>query len=108
MTTTDEPVTLDPAVARVVAAINAGDRRAFLSALAPRAVLTDDGTPRPLADWVEREIFSADGRLTVERADADGRELVGRFRNLLWGEMRTYWRFDVVDGAVTRIETGQA
>jgi hypothetical protein len=51
----------DPAVRRLVDAINAGDRDAFFDALAPDASMSDDGTDRDLAEWVDREIFSANG-----------------------------------------------
>ncbi|HWM99783.1 MAG TPA: nuclear transport factor 2 family protein [Streptosporangiaceae bacterium] len=44
---------------RLVAAINDGDRDAFPATLTPDATLTDDGNPRSLRDWIDREIFSA-------------------------------------------------
>jgi hypothetical protein len=50
-------------VHRLVAAINDGDRDAFLAALTPDATLTDDGNPRPLRDWIDREIFTVDRKL---------------------------------------------
>ena len=61
----EEPT--NPAVRRLVAAINSGDRDAFLAALTPDATLTDDGNPRSLTDWIDREIFSVHGHLTIER-----------------------------------------
>ncbi len=47
----------NPVVARLVVAINSGDRDAFLATLSPDARLTDDGNPRSLTDWIDREIF---------------------------------------------------
>jgi ketosteroid isomerase-like protein len=47
--TSQEPSS--PAVRRPVAAINDGDREAFLALLTPDATLTDDGNPRSLHDW---------------------------------------------------------
>jgi transposase len=55
-------------VRRLVAAINDSDRDAFLATLTPNATLTDDGNPRSLRDWIDREIFSAHGHMNVERA----------------------------------------
>jgi len=49
----------EPAVQALIAAINAGDRQAFSAALTPDATMSDDGTDRDLADWAEREIFTA-------------------------------------------------
>ena len=60
------PGTSDPVVRRLVAAINDGDRDAFLATLTPHARLTDDGNPRSLHDRIDREIFSAHGHMNVE------------------------------------------
>jgi len=46
--TSQEPSS--PAVRRLVAAINDGDRAAFLALLTPDATLTDDGNPRARED----------------------------------------------------------
>ena len=99
---------MDPAVQALIDAVNTGDRAAFFAALAPNATMTDDGTPRDLTEWVDREIFTVNGQLTVESSTVDGHSLVARYRNDTWGEMRTAWRFTVHDGKVTRFDTGQA
>jgi hypothetical protein len=62
--TSQEPS--NPVVHRLVAAINDGDRDAFLATLTPHATLTDDGNPRSLYDRIDREIFSAHGHMNVE------------------------------------------
>ncbi|GAA4533929.1 nuclear transport factor 2 family protein [Amycolatopsis samaneae] len=98
----------DPVVRDFVAAINAGDRAAFDALLAGDATMSDDGTDRDLAAWVDKEIFSADGRMAVESEEDGGRELVATFTNSTWGAMRTRWRFTVRDGRITRFDTGQA
>ncbi|MFJ6794651.1 nuclear transport factor 2 family protein [Streptomyces sp. NPDC091268] len=99
----------DPAVAALVAAVNAHDKAAFLALLTPGATMSDDGTDRDLQEWIEREIFSCGGHMEVQKESDDGRALVVDFRNDTWGEMRTAWRFDVTaDGRISRFETGQA
>ena len=67
----------NPVVHRLAAAINDGDRNAFLATLTPDATLTDDGNPRSLRDWIDREIFSALGHMNVEREEEDGLYLRG-------------------------------
>lgn len=99
---------MDPAVRTLIDAINAGDRAAFFAALGPNPAMSDDGTERDLEEWVDREIFSVHGHLTVESSTDDGRSLVARYRNDTWGEMRTRWRFTVENGKVSRFDTGQA
>lgn len=99
---------MDQAVQPLLDAINAGDRAAFFAALTPSATMTDDGTARPLEDWVDREIFTVNGRITVDSAAEDGLSTTATFRNDTWGEMRTRWRFIVTDGRVSHFDTGQA
>jgi hypothetical protein len=63
----------DSVVRAFVAAVNAGDREAFFALLAPEATMSDDGSERDLEDWVDRAIFSSDGRMEVESESDDGR-----------------------------------
>jgi hypothetical protein len=104
--TSQEPS--NPVVRGLVAAINDGDRDAFLATLTPDATLTDDGNPRSLRDWIDREIFSVHGHMNVEREQEDGLRLLARYRNDTWGAMRTFWRFEVLGDKISRIDTGQA
>ena len=102
----DEPS--NPVVGRLVAAINDGDRDAFMATLSPDATLTDDGSPASLAEWIDREIFSVHGHLSIEREEEQGLCLLTRYRNDSWGEMSTFWRFQLAGDKVSRIDTGQA
>jgi hypothetical protein len=98
----------DPVVRRFVEAVNAGERDAFFRELAPEATMSDDGTERDLQQWVDRELFSADGRLEVESQSDDGRSLIVNYTNSTYGSMRTDWRFVVEGDRIGRFETGQA
>jgi hypothetical protein len=98
----------DRAVRAFVDALNEGDREAFFATLTADATMSDDGTDRDLAEWVDREVFSSHGHLTVDEADDEGRSFVATYRNDTWGDMRTRWWFEVRDGKVSRFETGQA
>jgi hypothetical protein len=104
--TSREP--LNPVVRRLVAVINDGDREAFLAILTPDATLTGDGNPRSLLGRIDREIFSAHGHMNVEHEEEDGLHLLARYRNDTWGEMPTFWRFQVTGDKISRIDTGQA
>ena len=98
----------DPVVRAFVAAVNAGDREAFFGVLTPGATMSDDGSERNLEEWVDREIFSADGRMEVESESDGGRSLVVNYTNSTYGAMRTTWTFFPEDDKVGRFETGQA
>src|SRR5260370_36559246 len=60
----------------------------------PNATLTDDGNPRSLRDWIDREIFSAHRHLNAEREEEDRLQLPARLPHRhLRGEMSTPGRF---------------
>jgi hypothetical protein len=98
----------EPVVRKFVEAVDAGDRGAFLAVLTDDATMSDDGSERNLQEWVDRELFSADGRMEVESQSDDGRTLVVNVTNSTYGTMRTDWRFVVEGDRVARFETGQA
>ncbi|MFJ3219044.1 nuclear transport factor 2 family protein [Kitasatospora sp. NPDC086801] len=98
----------DPTVRAFVAAVNAGDRDAFLATLTPDATMSDDGSDRDLAQWIDKEIFTVRGRMDVQTESDGGRALIANFTNDTWGEMRTAWRFTVTGPKIIRFETGQA
>ena len=98
----------EPAVRALIDAINAGDRDGFFAVLTPDATMSDDGRERDLHQWVDRELFSSQGRMSVESATDGGRSLIAENTNDTYGTMRTFWRFTVHDGKISRFETGQA
>jgi hypothetical protein len=104
-----EPTELaDPVVRKLIEAVNAGDRDAFFALLTEDATMSDDGSERDLQEWVDREVFSAGGRMEVESQSDAGRSLVVNYTNSTYGSMRTDWSFVVEGDKVARFETGQA
>jgi ketosteroid isomerase-like protein len=97
-----------PAVLALIDAINTGDRDAFFAVLTPDATMSDDGRDRDLHQWVDREIFSSQGRMSVESATDGGRSMIADYSNATYGAMHTFWRFTLRDGKISRFETGQA
>ncbi|MFE5766899.1 nuclear transport factor 2 family protein [Streptomyces sp. NPDC056485] len=98
----------DPTVRAFVTAVNAGDQSAFFALLTPDATMSDDGSDRDVAQWAEKEIWSASGHMDVVSESDGGLALIVDYRNDTWGEMRTAWRFVTDSGRIGRFETGQA
>jgi ketosteroid isomerase-like protein len=98
----------EPAIKALIDAINAGDRDAFFATLTPDATMSDDGSDRDLRQWADRELFASAGRMEVESATDGGRSLIAANTNATYGTMRTFWRFTLRDGKISRYETGQA
>lgn len=70
--------------------------------------MSDDGSERDLGEWVDREIFSSQGRIEVESESDEGRSLIATYTNAKYGAMRVYWNFTVEGDRITHFETGQA
>jgi hypothetical protein len=98
----------DPVIRRFIEVVNAGDRDTFFGLLTSDASMSDDGSERDLEEWVDREIFSSQGRMEVESQSDDGRSLIVNYTNSTYGTMRTTWKFIVDGDRVARFETGQA
>jgi hypothetical protein len=98
----------EPAIRALIDAVNAGDRDAFFATLTPDATMSDDGRDRDLRQWADRELFSGQGRMSVDSATDGGRSLIAENTNATYGTMRTFWRFTLRDGKISRYETGQA
>lgn len=98
----------DPLVTAFVDALNAGDKDGVLALLAEDVTMSDDGTDRDPAAWLDAEAFSVSGHMDVESTADDGLSLIATYRNSRWGVMSTRWKFLVADGKITRFETGQA
>jgi hypothetical protein len=99
---------VDPAVRAFVTALNANDPKAVRAAMTEDATMTDDGTPRLLGDWLQREVYDTHGRMDVTHQSSDGRNLIADYTNEQWGTMTTRWHFDVLDDRVAHFDTGQA
>ncbi|WP_194893329.1 nuclear transport factor 2 family protein [Catenulispora pinisilvae] len=99
---------VDPAVRAFIDALNANDPAAVQAAMTENATMTDDGTPRQLGDWLEREAFETHGRMDVTQQSPDGRDLLVDYTNDQWGTMATRWHFEVLDQRVAHFDTGQA
>ena len=99
---------VDPAVRAFVDALNANDPAAMQAAITENATMTDDGTPRPIGEWLQREAFDTHGRMDVTRQSPDGRDLLVDYSNDRWGMMATRWHFEIVDRRVAHFDTGQA
>ncbi|HEV3358466.1 MAG TPA: nuclear transport factor 2 family protein [Pseudonocardiaceae bacterium] len=102
------PESANAVVEEFVTAINAGDKDTVLALFADGASMSDDGSERNLAAWLDREMFTTNGRIEIESSSDDGLSLIAGVTNDTWGTMRTRWQFFVDGDKITRFETGQA
>jgi hypothetical protein len=100
----------DPVVKAAITALNAGDRAGWFDVFAADATLTDDGSPADFRHWSDSELFGySRGYVTdVERVEEDARTLYARFHSDKWGDFRTFLKFEIAGGKITRLDVGQA
>lgn len=98
-----------PLVRRAVAALNAGDRDAWMAVFTRDATLTDDGRRQDFVKWSDRELFGKGrGRLTgIDREENGGLTLFGRFHSAQWGTFKTFLRFHQRGDKFCGLDVGQ-
>lgn len=98
-----------PIVKAAMTAVNQNDRAAWLLLFAPNATLTDDGNRRRVSDWSDAELFGkGNGRIsTIDSEAADGLTVHAVFHSAVWGEFKTFWKFEIQDEKITRLDVGQ-
>jgi len=96
-------------VQRAVAALNAGDRAAWLALFTSDATLTDDGRQQDFVQWSDNEIFGkGHGRLTsIDREEDGGLTLYGRFHSAQWGSFKTFFKFHQRGDKLCGLDVGQ-
>ena len=95
-------------VKAAIAALQAGDRKAWSALFEPDAELFDDGSPRSLEKFT-REALGHERFRSIDQVGEDGLEVSGKFHSDRWGDFRTYFRFHLgPDGRIHRLDIGQA
>jgi hypothetical protein len=97
-----------PVVRAAITALQAGDRERWFAQFTPDASLYDDGHAVDLIPFFNKALGHE--RFThIDRVEADGTALYGRFHSDQWGDFKTYFRFHLNEsGKIERLEIGQA
>ncbi|MDG7020450.1 MAG: nuclear transport factor 2 family protein [Nitrososphaerota archaeon] len=98
----------DPLARSAAEAVNSRDRERWFGLFADGATFSDDGVEQDLWRWCDEELF---GRHTayivsVDKVEDGGRTFYARYHSDKWGDFKTFWRFAVRDGKVSRLEVG--
>ena len=98
-----------PIVKAALTAVNQNDRATWFALFDPAVKLTDDGNPRQYVKWADTEIFGkGNGRIsTIDSEEAGGLTVNAMFHSAVWGEFKTFWKFEIQDDKITRLDVGQ-
>ncbi|HVC27672.1 MAG TPA: hypothetical protein VND40_05875 [Nitrososphaerales archaeon] len=94
-------------VRSAIAALNGRDKKRWFELFSEPA-FTDDGIPHDFAKWCEEELFgSAQAYIvSIDRVEDGGLTFYARYHSDKWGDFKTFWRFAVVDGKISRLDVG--
>jgi hypothetical protein len=98
----------NPTVRAAIDALQRGDSEAWAAQFEANAKLFDDGSPRSLEEF-NREAVGHERFTSIDGVDSHGLELTGHFHSELWGDFRSYFRFQLsANGKIKRLDIGQA
>ncbi|HEX2617848.1 MAG TPA: nuclear transport factor 2 family protein [Flavobacteriales bacterium] len=99
----------NPTVKAAIDALNAHDQKAWEALFAPKATFSDDGNEGSLANFTANAFGKGQEHFTsIDKVEGGGLHVYGRFHSDTWGDFKTYFKFTVSDGRITRLEVGQA
>jgi hypothetical protein len=95
-------------VSSAVEAINSRDEQAWFRLFAERPKFSDDGIPRDLVAWCEDELFGSSVAyiISIDRVEEGGLTFFARYHSDRWGDFKTFWRFVVEDGKISKLDVG--
>lgn len=98
----------DPLVRSAVEAVNSRDRARWFALFADGAAFSDDGVEQDLQRWCDEELFGRHSVrvVSIDKVEADGRTFYARYHSDKWGDFKTFWRFAVKGGKVSRLDVG--
>jgi hypothetical protein len=94
-------------VRSAIVALNGRDKKGWLD-LFSKPAFTDDGIPQDFAKWCEEELFgSSRGRIiSIDKVEDGGLTFYASYHSDKWGDFKTFWRFVVENGRVSKLDVG--
>lgn len=98
----------NPVVKSAIEAMNGREKERWFELFSDKPAFTDDGIPRDFVKWCEEELFGSwSARLiSVDKVEDGGLTLHARYHSDKWGDFKTFWRFVVEDGRISRLDVG--
>lgn len=99
----------NPTVKAAIEALNAHDRATWEALFAHGATFSDDGNEGSISSFTNNAFGKGKERFTsIEKVENNGLDVYGRYHSDTWGDFKTYFKFHVSEGRITRLEVGQA
>jgi len=97
-----------PIVRSAIGALNGRDKKLWFELFSEKPEFSDDGIPRDLVEWCEEELFGPSHAylISIDKAEDGGLTFYARYHSDKWGDFKTFWRFVVEGGKISRLDVG--
>jgi hypothetical protein len=98
-----------PIVRSAIEAMNGRNKEQWYALFSNKPTFTDDGNPDDFSKWCERELFGSSKAYlaSIDKVEDGGLTIYGRFHSDQWGDFKTFLRFHVEKGKITKMAVGQ-
>ena len=98
----------NPVVRSAIGALNGRDMKLWFELFSEKPKFSDDGIPRDLVKWCEEELFGSSLAylISIDKVEDGGLTFYARYHSDKWGDFKTFWRFAVENGKITKLDVG--
>jgi hypothetical protein len=99
----------NPIIKSAIEAMNDRNKKQWYELFSDNPLFTDDGNPYDFTRWCERELFGSSVAYlaSVDKVQDRGLMIYGRFHSDQWGDFKTFLRFHVENGKISKMDVGQ-
>ncbi|HKH86908.1 MAG TPA: hypothetical protein VKA40_10180 [Nitrososphaera sp.] len=97
-------------VKSAIEAMNSRNKKQWYALFSDNPTFTDDGNFHDFTDWCEKELFGSSLAYlaSIDKVEDRGLTIYGRFHSDQWGDFKTFLKFHVDNGKITKMAVGQA
>jgi len=91
-----------------LAALHDRDKKRWFELFTDKPRFSDDGVPRDLVKWCEEELFGSylAYLISIDKVEEGGLTFYARYHSDKWGDFKTFWRFKVEGGRISKLDVG--
>jgi hypothetical protein len=97
---------INPTVKKAIDALQAGDKSAWYALFTANAELFDDGNKTDFKSFFEKAI-GHEHFTSIDKVNINGLTIYGKFHSDQWGDFKTYFKFQVDNDMIRRLDIGQ-
>ncbi len=97
-------------VMSAIGALNGGNKKLWFERFSEKPEFSDDGVPRDFVKWCEEELFGSAQAyiISIDKVEDGGLTFYAQYHSDKWGDFKTFWKFQVKDGKISKLDVGAA